>query len=61
MSETLPTVGGDDDIHLRWMREAMCMVHTSPIPWLSFRPNNDSGRRGNGSKGSPSRLRIYSR
>ena len=50
MSETLPTVGGDDDIHLRWMREAMCMVHTSPISWLSLRPNNDSGRRGNGSK-----------
>ena len=30
MSEIVLTVGGDD-IHLRWMREAMRMVRTNPI------------------------------
>ena len=31
MSESVPTVEGDDDVHLRWMREAMRMVRTNTL------------------------------
>ena len=31
MSESVPTIEGDDDVHLRWMREAMRMVRTNTL------------------------------
>jgi len=60
MSEIIPTVGGDD-VHLHWMREAMRMVRANPVLGSRCNLTITSGRRGNDSKGSPSRLRIYSR
>ena len=58
MSESVLTVEGDD-VHLRWMREAMHMVGTGPIVRIPFQPKTNSGRRCDGSQGSPSRLCVY--
>ena len=60
MSESPLTVELDD-VHLRWMREAMHMVRTHPIVSSVSDLRIAPGRRGNGGQGSPSWLRIRSR
>ena len=50
-----------DDVHLRWMREAMGMVRTHPIVSSVSDPRIVPGRRGNDGEGSPSWLCIRSR
>ena len=60
MSETPPVVE-QDDVHLRWMREAMHMVRTHPILRSVGDLRTNTGGRGNDSQGSPSRLHIRPR
>lgn len=50
-----------DDVHLRWMREAMRMVCAHPIVGSVSDLRIASGRRGNDGEGSPSWLCIRSR
>ena len=47
MNEIVPNIGAADDVHLRWMREAMRMVRADPIlgSWISLQPNNNTRRK----------------
>lgn len=50
-----------DDVHLRWMREAMHMVGGLAKCRIHRPLTGNLGRRGNRSQGGPSRLRLRSR